>query len=399
MTRLSARPTDNKETKTAPAINLAEVQAKFATTRDEFNEALIERQQEVDYALTSLLSQESLLLVGFHGTAKSLLLDGLVGWLHGTKFNYLLNKFTDPAEVLGPFSMQELRSNDKYIRVTDGYLPTADVVFLDEVFNSSSALLNTLNKALNERTIRNGTHDVHIPMRLFVGACNKVPNADEIKDLGALFDRFLLRSFVRPQISKAGRHRLLALTVTGQPWVERDHTPKLSTSLSLSELDAASHAAAHLTWSKDAEEALETILDEIERAGIILSPRRQFKSVGIAQSFAWLDGANEVAPEHLEILQSVLWDDPQDQPAKVSEIVVRIANPAGSKVNGFLQEMHEILTKSDLRDLAKAAEATKKLGEISKQLSQLDGPKAAKALDEVKAEIKRIRLSAINGLS
>src|SRR5689334_6425387 len=119
------------------------VREKFAVTRRELSEALIERDAEVDLALTALVANEHALLVGNPGTAKSLLLDALLRWTSGNRFTALLTKFTAPEELFGPISIRGLKE-DRYVRVTAGKLPEAHLAFLDEIFKASSAILNTL---------------------------------------------------------------------------------------------------------------------------------------------------------------------------------------------------------------------------------------------------------------
>src|SRR5713101_4103545 len=96
---------------------LCPVQAKFLATRQELSAALIERDEEIDLVLTALVAQEHPLLVGPPGTAKSLLLDSLMGWLHGRRFTMLFTKFSTPEEVFGPISVAGLKE-DRYRRIT-----------------------------------------------------------------------------------------------------------------------------------------------------------------------------------------------------------------------------------------------------------------------------------------
>ena len=147
--------------------------AKFATARKVLSSALIERDDEIDLALTALLAGEHLLLVGPPGCAKSLLLDSLLAWTGGTKFSVLLTKFTTPEEVCGPVSLSALKA-DRYVRVTTGKLPEAEFAFLDEVFKASSAILNTLLKILNERLYDAGDGAAKpVSLRLCVAASNE----------------------------------------------------------------------------------------------------------------------------------------------------------------------------------------------------------------------------------
>ena len=366
------------------------VREKFAATRRELSESLIERDGEVDLVLTALVAREHVLLVGPPGGAKSLLLDSLMNWMHGRKFSVLLNRFTTPEEVLGPISVAGLKA-DVYRRVTAGKLPEADLAFLDEVFKASSAILNVLLKILNERTheVGDGT-SIRVPLKLCVAAGNEWPSPETGKELAALFDRFCLRKSVRPVLTRAGRDRLL--------WHD-DLTPKLSTSITPAEVDLAHEQAMRLPWSGEAREAAESILRELAKEGIQPGDRRQRKSVGVARAFAWLYGADRVEPEHLEVPAHVLWDSPEEQPEKVASVIARIANPTGMRLNQLLLECEGILSSTDVRNLAQAATATAKLQEIDKRLGALraDG-RVGRARAYVKERVREIRLGSIDSL-
>lgn len=371
---------------------LCPIQEKFVLARRQLATALIERDEEIDLVLTALVCREHPLLVGQPGTAKSLLLDSIMTWMKGRKFTILFTKFTTPEECFGPISVVGLKE-DRYRRVTTGKLPEADGAFGDEIFKASSAILDTLLRILNERVYDNGDGVLlPVPLRIFVAASNEWPQAQEGgKELSALFDRFLFRRTVRPILTAAGRKRLL--------W-ERDHVPKLTASITPAEIDQAHRDAQALSWTDEAREALEAILRELTKEGIQPGDRRQFKSVGAAQAFAYLSGADRVEPEHLEVLASTLWDDPQEQPEKVAGIVARIANPTGMRVNSLLLEVEQILAATDVKQLAQAASAASKLQEIFKKLNGLKGDDArvSKGKDYVQQQIKRIKLASIESI-
>jgi MoxR-like ATPase len=320
-------------------------QEKFASARSAMKAALIERDDEIDLVLTALLAGEHPLLVGPPGTAKSMLLDSLLRWIAPTvalgkralparSFSVLFTKFTTPEEVFGPISVTGLKE-DRYRRVTTGKLPEADLAFADEIFKASSAILNTMLRILNERVYENGDGKfAPVPLLICVAASNEWPGEDGGgKELGALFDRFLFRKRVSPIRSKAGRSSLL--------W-SKDLAPKFTCSITADEIRSAQTEIKLIPWSLPAKDALITILDRLNTEGIMPGDRRMRKSVDACRAFAYLSGADEVEPEHLEVLAHTLWDDPTEQPDKVAKIVGQVANPVGSAINSLLVQAESV---------------------------------------------------------
>ena len=143
----------------------------------------------IDLMCLCLVGRENLFLLGPPGTAKSALVRALAQRLQGKTFEYLLTRFTEPNELFGPFDIRQLREGN-LLTNTDGMLPEAHLVFLDELLNANSAILNSLLTVLNERVFRRGRETRALPALLMVGASNHLPEDDALQ---ALFDRFLVR--------------------------------------------------------------------------------------------------------------------------------------------------------------------------------------------------------------
>lgn len=149
---------------------------------------------EARLLVLAALSGEHALFLGPPGTAKSALGRRLSMVVGGAFFERLLTRFSVPEELFGPLSLKAL-DQDEYRRQIEGYLPTARVAFIDEIFKANSSILNALLTILNERAFDNGRERLHVPLACLVAASNELPEEDE---LDALYDRFLIRRAVGP---------------------------------------------------------------------------------------------------------------------------------------------------------------------------------------------------------
>ena len=280
------------------------LQDRLRRLRDRLSAELVERDVAVRLALLAALAGEHLLLVGPPGVAKSLVARRLhLAFKDAGYFERLLTRFSVPEELFGPLSIKGLEE-DRYERLTESYLPSAHIAFLDEIFKANSAILNALLTLLNERQFDNGTCRVQTPLLAVVAASNELPEEDE--QLDALFDRFLLRLHIGP-VSKDAFPELLKLRGNDEPDVDS------SLKLTGDELVAAQKAAEKVHVP---DEAMDLLCDLREWCGsetLPVSDRRWRKVVKLLQTSAWTNGRDHVSIWDCWLLQHCLWNKAGDR--------------------------------------------------------------------------------------
>jgi MoxR-like ATPase len=243
-------------------------------------QGLIEREAQSRCLVLSALCGEHLLFIGPPGTAKSELARRLHRIVGGRYFERLLTRFTVPEELFGPLSLAAL-DEGRYERDIDGYLPTASIAFLDEVFKANSAILNALLTLLNEREFDQGAARIVTPLVSVVAASNEVPDEEALR---AFFDRFLFRCMVAP-VSDESFGRLL----------ERiDRPPGDGPRLSVSELAAAQAHAQRVAVPEAVRTALFELRALLATHAIEVSDRRWVRIVRALRVAALANGREQI---------------------------------------------------------------------------------------------------------
>ena len=244
------------------------------------------QREEATLALTlAYYSGEHILLLGPPGTAKTLLAETFAKQTGLTFFHRLLSPFTEPDEILGPVSIQHLKLG-RYERLVDGFLPTAEIVFLDEIFKANSAILNALLDAMEYRRLKiSPTQDLKLPLKMVIGASNEYPAPDA--GLDAFADRFLF--MVQLNYVDDGNFKGL-LKGIGTPF----------------SIDPLQVPPDTVQVPDEIYDLLLGLRRELRSQGIIVSDRRWVKSIKVVKVHASLRGSNQVEREDVLALRFVL---------------------------------------------------------------------------------------------
>ena len=171
---------------------MSSIKPRIHKLLDALNEGVFEKEHTIALSLLAAIAGESIFLLGPPGVAKSLVARKLkYAFKENNAFEYLMSRLSTPDEIFWPVSISKLKDEDTYERITEGYLPTASVAFLDEIWKAGPAIQNSLLTVINEKIYRNGQFTVKVPLKVLIAASNELPAKGE--GLEALYDRFLIR--------------------------------------------------------------------------------------------------------------------------------------------------------------------------------------------------------------
>ncbi len=286
----------------SPAVSRARLARLLAALESD----LVERRTVVRLAVLAALAREHTLLIGPPGTAKSELARRLhFAFRDARYFERLLTRFTVPEELFGPLSIRALEE-DRYERLTAGFLPDASIAFVDEVFKANSAILNALLTLLNERLFDNGAGRQRCPLISLIGATNAVPEGEVAE---AFFDRFLLRIPVVP-VSDAGFRTLLERGAAQE-------TAGLE-ALDDAECTAIGAAAAAVALPAPVAAVIAELRAFLAGQSVYVSDRRWVKIVSLLKVAAATEGRDRVSLWDLALLPACTAPDAPGQ-ARVGE--------------------------------------------------------------------------------
>jgi len=333
--------------------------------------AFVGKDEVIDLLGVCLAGGENLFILGPPGTAKSALVQELGRRIEGRVFDYLLTRFTEPNELFGPFDIRKLREGE-LITNTEGMLPEASLVFLDELLNANSAILNSLLMVLNERVFRRGRETRKLPLLMVVGASNRLPEDDA---LAALFDRFLLRV----QCDNVGDDRLA--DVLGAGWLLEAGQLERRVGLTVDDLRALQRQLSDVDMVALRPKYVELVRN-LRKAGIPVSDRRAVKLQRLVAASALLCGRRQANATDLWVLRYI-WDADEQR-----EVIAALVDRTVEQVEPEAQ------AASHPRARGRNAPDPE---ELARDLARLEGRWSADGHNDVDRAVLRDQLSLLAG--
>jgi MoxR-like ATPase len=363
----------------APVLDgeLMRVGAKLREVGRSLEQRFLGKEELVRLMLVALAGGEHMLLVGPPGTAKSALVRHLARLIDARYFEYLLTRFSEPSELFGPVDIKAFREGS-YLRRTEAMLPEAEIAFLDEIFKSNSAILNSLLTLLNERRFFTGSRTVKVPLCSLYGATNEIPNDDA---LSAIFDRFLIRARSE-NLDSFHFHGLVERGVRAEVALATAADENIRPLVSVADLRLVHRRVeALLVFPEDFLARYKGLIFQMRSEGISISDRRVVKLLKLFAASALIDGRPQVNDSDLFVLKHV-WNS-VDQAPLLADLVTPVLerwereHPDDRRLRGAPVDLDALLAElGAIRGILLGGEALSDV-QLFSQLRNLQDIKAA----------------------
>jgi len=349
------------------------------------------KDETIRLLIIATIAGEHAVIVGPPGTAKSALIRTFARLMQARYFEYLLTRFTEPNEIFGPVDIAAFRAG-RYERRTEGMLPDAEIVFLDEVFKSNSAILNSLLTLLNERRYTSGGQVVRCPLLSAFGASNELPTDDA---LTAVYDRFILR--IRSDNLDAYHFQDLLEKGLASEELQMQDAP-IEPLVSARELAALQRGLlSNTTYSEEFFSQYKGLVFQVRAEGVTLSDRRVVKLLKLFAASAYLDGRTAPDASDLFVLKHV-WNS-EDQAPILEAIVAPVLDthfrdhPEARRVGavgvglealaGEVERVRRVLTGAATLGDVQLFSQLRALSEVKTALAASSDPRAAEVMERV----------------
>ncbi len=321
------------------------------------NQGLYGKEEVIRLTLLSAIAGETIFFMGPPGTAKSMIARRMQDAFRDDTswFEYLMSQFSTPDEICGPISLRKL-GRDKYVRLTNGYLPKANIAFLDEIWKSGPAILNTLLTIINEKIYHNGNKPEKVPLIALVAASNEFPEKN--KGLEALWDRFTIRVMVNPLQSDTDFFNMIERT-------GKVHKPNLkykAYQLTKNEVWEFQNKIAEVKLPEYIKDLIKQVRLELDAKNqeknrsddekYYISDRKWKKIVNVLKASAFLNGRDQVDLMDCKLIAYCIWGTEKQRKESlvlIEEVIKGDGVNVMTSISGLKEQINKF--KTDISNL------------------------------------------------